>query len=278
MRHDLFQLDSLERHAECEWMQAGVVAYKLCDRQFDCEHCPFDLAIRDGGHFAAEKSKETFAAFMHSPFAASALERADHSSLDACKINDSVFYHPGHVWARVEDEGRVRVGLDDFGQRLAGRIYAVKLPAHGTQAEAGAACWSISQQVGDTALLAPVPGIIQEINPKLAERPSLINRDPYGDGWAFVIQPTLLEQSLKTLYYGERAARWFSESTAHLHTEVNALFAAVPPDIGTTMTDGGLLVEDLHRLLDPGQLQKLIDSFLSNPANCQRAKDAGKGR
>ena len=30
----------------CVWMEAGVVGYKLCDREFDCDHCPFDAALR----------------------------------------------------------------------------------------------------------------------------------------------------------------------------------------------------------------------------------------
>lgn len=30
----------------CVWMSAGLVAYKLCDRNFECEGCPFDLAMR----------------------------------------------------------------------------------------------------------------------------------------------------------------------------------------------------------------------------------------
>lgn len=30
----------------CVWMQAGVVGYKLCDREFDCDLCPFDAALR----------------------------------------------------------------------------------------------------------------------------------------------------------------------------------------------------------------------------------------
>ncbi|MFL6213965.1 MAG: hypothetical protein ACJ74J_08740 [Blastocatellia bacterium] len=53
MRDDVFHFNSLEPSAECVWMQAGVVGYKLCDRQFDCEHCPFDLALCDGGHIAS---------------------------------------------------------------------------------------------------------------------------------------------------------------------------------------------------------------------------------
>lgn len=31
---------------QCVWMQAGVVGYKLCDREFDCDLCPFDAALR----------------------------------------------------------------------------------------------------------------------------------------------------------------------------------------------------------------------------------------
>ena len=30
----------------CVWMDAGVLAYKLCDRGFDCSHCPLDAALR----------------------------------------------------------------------------------------------------------------------------------------------------------------------------------------------------------------------------------------
>lgn len=34
------------RPTQCVWMQAGVVGYKLCDRGFDCDLCPFDAALR----------------------------------------------------------------------------------------------------------------------------------------------------------------------------------------------------------------------------------------
>ena len=28
--------------SSCIWMSAGLVRYKLCDREFDCEHCPLE--------------------------------------------------------------------------------------------------------------------------------------------------------------------------------------------------------------------------------------------
>lgn len=30
----------------CVWMSAGLVAFKLCDREGECESCPFDRAMR----------------------------------------------------------------------------------------------------------------------------------------------------------------------------------------------------------------------------------------
>jgi hypothetical protein len=36
-----------ERPVElCVWMLSGVLNYRLCDRDLDCEHCPLDRALR----------------------------------------------------------------------------------------------------------------------------------------------------------------------------------------------------------------------------------------
>src|SRR4030067_3521666 len=32
----------------CIWMEAGIIDYKLCDKNFDCENCPFDTIIKSG--------------------------------------------------------------------------------------------------------------------------------------------------------------------------------------------------------------------------------------
>jgi len=45
----------------CVWMDAGVVNYKLCDRAFDCDRCPLDLALhrRPSERSAQVTSKHT---------------------------------------------------------------------------------------------------------------------------------------------------------------------------------------------------------------------------
>ena len=51
-----YQGREADRSAQCVWMQGGLVSYKLCDRRLDCEHCPFDAALRAGSPPAAGDS------------------------------------------------------------------------------------------------------------------------------------------------------------------------------------------------------------------------------
>lgn len=49
---DVVDRDAVESPARCVWMLAGVVSYRLCNRAFDCDHCPLDRALREGARAA----------------------------------------------------------------------------------------------------------------------------------------------------------------------------------------------------------------------------------
>jgi glycine cleavage system H lipoate-binding protein len=233
---------------ECLWMLAGVVSYKLCDRGYDCEHCPFDRAIREmtPRAFDGERSFK---------------EPADLISGDGNQAPGALFYHPCHVWARIEEQGNVRVGIDDFAQRLMGRIYRVTLPGEGAKVEQGEACWRISHQSGEVSLPAPVSGRVRDLNARLAEHPSLINRDAYGEGWAFIVEPVRLEEYLKRLHYGQKAREWYETDVEMLYRKLNELLTG-PSETGATMQDGGTRLKDFRRLLNTDQIRQLIDELL----------------
>jgi glycine cleavage system H lipoate-binding protein len=220
----------------CWWMLAGVVDYKLCDRKFDCEHCPFDLSL----HGASESRA-----------------RLTDESLDF-NFDESLFYHQAHVWARVEDCGNVRIGLDDFGQKLLGKAYAVSLPKKSCLVEADHYSWSATHKAGETALVVPLNGEIIEVNTKLTQCPSLLNREPFGSGWAFVLKPDDLETGLGNLFYGAHARQWHLEQCETLYARASALSRSQLPD-------GGRLKKDFLSELSADQVLDLIGSFLSGP-------------
>jgi len=235
---------------KCVWMLDGAVDYKLCDREYDCDRCPFDQAFRDKARAAAVQQPMT-------------LRLPSTTDVQGYEIAPMLFYHPAHVWARIEDEGRVRVGLDDFGQKLAGRVYSVQLPEEGATLDSGDSCWRINHHAGETTLASPVCGAIQIVNSKLTEHPSLINSDPYGEGWAAVIKPARLEACLRQLYYGRKVELWYQRDIDRLYQAMNDLLLKSITSVGVTMQDGGARVGDFKSLLTADQMRRVIDSFLS---------------
>src|SRR3979409_209980 len=91
-------------------------------------------------------------------------------------------YAKSHEYVHVEgDIGTI--GITDYAQKELGDVVFVELPQVGTQLEAGDELGSIESGQAFSELCAPVGGEIVEINERLAEKPELVNTDPYGDGW-----------------------------------------------------------------------------------------------
>ncbi|HDR16675.1 MAG TPA: glycine cleavage system protein GcvH [Desulfobacteraceae bacterium] len=115
---------------------------------------------------------------------------------------DGLYYHKDHAWARI-DGTKVTVGMNDFFQKEAGDIVFIDLPEEEDEVSQGEVCGKIQSRKWIGKLVAPVSGEIIEINEELEEDTSLINSDPYGEGWILVIEATDLENELKNLMQGE---------------------------------------------------------------------------
>ncbi|KFN50960.1 glycine cleavage system protein GcvH [Arenimonas composti] len=104
-----------------------------------------------------------------------------------------------HEWARVEDSGRVTVGISDHAQGLLGDLVYVELPNVGDSIEAGAAVAVVESVKAASDVYSPVSGTIVEVNAALADKPETINEDAYGEGWLFVLEPSDTEQLAELL-------------------------------------------------------------------------------
>jgi glycine cleavage system H protein len=109
-------------------------------------------------------------------------------------------YAKSHEYINVEgDIGTI--GITDYAQKELGDVVFVELPQVGTQLEAGDELGSIESVKAVSELFAPVGGEVVEINERLAEKPELINTDPYGDGWMVrirVADPSEVDELLMT--------------------------------------------------------------------------------
>jgi glycine cleavage system H protein len=103
------------------------------------------------------------------------------------KVPDELRYSTEHEWIRVDGDS-ARVGITDYAQDELGDVVYVDLPKPGTQVSFMGKMAEIESVKVASEVFAPASGEVTEVNPALEEKPELINRDPYGEGWLVAIQ------------------------------------------------------------------------------------------
>jgi len=160
-------------------------------------------------------------------------------------LPENLRYHPGHTWALQESPSLVRVGLDDFGAHLAGKLEAVRLPKRGQWIRQGQKFAAILKDGSTAELVSPIEGEVTKVNDALLRDSSAVSDDPYGNGWLISVLSPDATTSFRNLLGGDLARRWMMEAANRLQGKLPALAGAVAQD-------GGLPIQDLTSEL-PGQ-------------------------
>jgi glycine cleavage system H protein len=132
------------------------------------------------------------------------------------RVRKDYWYHPEECWAK-EENGIITVGVTDFIQKTVGDVAFLELPQTGIELSRGDEAGSMETIKATVALISPVSGKIQEVNPLLDENPQLINTDPYGEGWVFRVMPSHWETDRKVLW---DAQTYFPKMQAKIEAEM----------------------------------------------------------
>lgn len=102
-------------------------------------------------------------------------------------MSDSLKFTEDHLWLRVEGR-RAQVGLSEYAQDELGEVIAVELPDVGDTLERGESFGEVESVKTVSDLIAPVSGTVSAVNAELEDHPSLVNEDPYHEGWLLEIE------------------------------------------------------------------------------------------
>ena len=265
-------------------MTAGVLTYKLCKYNFQCEKCPLDRELRNlpptpsfdptspkGRRNVC--SEEAASAPLGEEFLGEDLSRSD--------IKGFLLYHPGHTWVKVEKADEVRVGLDCFLRRIVGTVKVIVLPLPGRHCLRGENLCSIIQENGILHIVSPVSGTILSVNQKLKDEPDLVSKDPLEDGFLVTLKPKNLQRDQTCLFFGEAALSWYQKEWERLKTTIIPELHHGQERVGMTMQDGGIKLKDIKAFVDPERYIQLISTFLRNgekifPESSYRRRDHSK--
>ena len=118
-------------------------------------------------------------------------------------VKKGFLYIEDDVWTNIMD-GDARVGVTDFLQRRGGDVVFVGLPEIGSTAKRGEEVSSFETIKAVVSITSPLDGTITDVNSVLNDKPELINKDPYGEGWIASISPFHLEEDKRHLITAEK--------------------------------------------------------------------------
>jgi glycine cleavage system H protein len=167
---------------------------------------------------------------------------------------EGIYYHQGHSWAAREGNA-VKIGMDDFAQKLVGKPSAISLPGVGAQIEQGNTGWKLRFGSTSIDMVSPVNGEVVKVNEEVIKNPDLINQDPYGKGWLLMVKPRNAKSDLKNLLSGRLVSAWMEET-------VNSLRMRMGENLGLVYQDGGVPVTGIAKALSPDKWDEVAKEYL----------------
>jgi glycine cleavage system H protein len=96
-------------------------------------------------------------------------------------------YAKSHEWARVQG-GEATVGITDHAQHELTDVVFVELPEVGRSVKAGGTCAVVESVKTASDIYSPLSGEVTAVNKAVVDNPSLVNTDPYGQGWFYKVK------------------------------------------------------------------------------------------
>jgi len=167
-------------------------------------------------------------------------------------VPKGVYFDKAHTWAFMEQDGMVKVGIDDFLQHVTGAITKVQMKKEGSEVKKGEQILSIIQNGKHLDIYAPVSGVIRELNIALEANSGLINSSPYNEGWIYRIEPSNWFRENQLLFYADKYRQYLSQEFTRLKDFVAAVLADRNPELShVVLQDGGELREGILSQMGP---------------------------
>ncbi len=222
----------------CIHHMKGKISFKACPKAYHCIDCEFDQYFYD--HFKVHAK----------------MQPMDFETVNGVFLPAGYYLSAGHTWVKIEDQGLVRMGIDDFGARLVGKIDHIATPLMGKQVAQGQTGFTLFRNRYPIPFSSAVSGIITQVNPAVKKNPGLLTTAPYTDGWICLVHCPDIKQNLKKLLF-------MADSRRFMAGQVEKLHAFLEDATRLKAADGGSLVRDILGNIPKAHRNRLIKTFIS---------------
>jgi glycine cleavage system H lipoate-binding protein len=214
-------------------MEAGVLTYRLCDHNMDCEHCPLDKALQS----PAEPSITVQAATS-----------AEHDLLRHLRqtsFSPAAYYGRAFWYAELLPPTRVRLGLNELAAKLLPTVAEVMLPCRNSHVQpTQTLCWFATPE-GTLTLDSPLSGLVVDVNQHLVEDIERQRQGQSGQVWLLTMEVLDYSAILNEWSSGQRAVQYLKAQQDQVLLQLSECVHTSHPDLGPTLNDGGELIGDI---------------------------------
>jgi len=247
---------------QCVWAEAGVLSFKLCDRDLNCEQCPLDAALRENDTPCRDDHVDL--RFMDVQLTAkdevSEVARPLLKPFLTVPICIDMLYSARHIWVRPLENGRVKCGLDAFGAALLPDDAQIVVVANNTVVREGEEFGWVYGGSHTIPLPAPVSGTVVCRNRNLRSSSDCVRHTPYREGAIVTLAPAAGALAHAHLSSSRNHARRIRKRTRVVTDRVERLLGA--PDIGVCLNDGGIRISSLEAFLGEDRYWHLVCKFI----------------
>jgi len=145
-------------------------------------------------------------------------------------IPGGVFISKNHCWVSLQQDGSVKVGIDEFAMRLIHHFDSVEFPVEGGATKTDQPLFIIRQQNRSIPFNSPISGVVTKINIRLKNDLESLVETTYKNNWICIIEPTNLEDELNDLKIGKTAVAYYNEQLEKIDLYIKDNLKGILPE------------------------------------------------
>ena len=200
------------------FLSGRIASPEECHENYKCDRCKV--------HELLDKESQ-----------AEASEKSGYKNVSGYRMVEDYYYHFGHSWMHIEDDGRIKVGADDFSSKVLGAANVINLPPKGVSLTQGEIGCILTRNDRKAPMQSPVSGTVCAVNEKVVKQPAVVHDDPYHDGWLFMLDPAHIEPDLEGLYSGKECFQWMEKEVQNLHELLGPVYKQLTATGGEPIDD-----------------------------------------
>lgn len=178
-------------------------------------------------------------------------------------IPKGLYFDRTHTWAFMEQDGNVRVGLDDFLPHVTGKLTKIRMREVGELVRKGEVLMTVMHEGKQLNIYAPISGTILEQNELLISDTALVNSSPFYKGWVYQLEPKNWLRETQFMFMGQKYVEWIQDEFVRLK---DFIAATVKTDklayAHVVLQDGGELTDNVLADMEPEVWEDFQTKFI----------------